>query len=64
LHPSEHPRDCTLANRKRDYAQAIPEKWLPVSTHDMKLPCGSRLTRFPEGCEALSAGNPTPAASH
>jgi glyoxylase-like metal-dependent hydrolase (beta-lactamase superfamily II) len=30
----------TLANRKRYYAQAIPEKWLTVFTHDMKIPWG------------------------
>lgn len=28
----------TLANRKRYYAQAIPEKWLTVFTHDVKIP--------------------------
>ena len=28
----------TLANRKRYYAQAIPEKWLTVFTHDTKIP--------------------------
>lgn len=30
----------TLANRRRYYAQAIPEKWLTVFTHDMKMPWG------------------------
>jgi glyoxylase-like metal-dependent hydrolase (beta-lactamase superfamily II) len=30
----------TIANRKRYYAQAIPEKWLTVFTHDMKMPWG------------------------
>jgi glyoxylase-like metal-dependent hydrolase (beta-lactamase superfamily II) len=28
----------TLANRKRYYAQAIPEKWLTIFTHDLKIP--------------------------
>ena len=28
----------TLANRKRYYAQAIPEKWLTVFTHDVNIP--------------------------
>lgn len=32
-----YPLD-TIANRKRYYAQAIPEKWLTVFTHDMKIP--------------------------
>ncbi len=30
----------TLASRKRYYAKAIPEKWLTVFTHDMKVPWG------------------------
>jgi glyoxylase-like metal-dependent hydrolase (beta-lactamase superfamily II) len=34
-----YPLD-TIANRKRYYAQAIPEKWLTVFTHDMKIPWG------------------------
>src|SRR5579872_6822365 len=34
-----YPLD-TIANRKRYYAQAVPEKWLTVFTHDMRLPWG------------------------
>jgi hypothetical protein len=30
----------TLANRRRYYAQAIPEKWLTVFTHEMTIPWG------------------------
>jgi glyoxylase-like metal-dependent hydrolase (beta-lactamase superfamily II) len=34
-----YPLD-TLASRKRYYAQAIPEKWLSIFTHDVKMPWG------------------------
>ena len=34
-----YPLD-TLASRKRYYAQAIPEKWLTVFTHNVTNPCG------------------------
>jgi glyoxylase-like metal-dependent hydrolase (beta-lactamase superfamily II) len=30
----------TMENKKRYYAQAIPEKWLTVFTHDPKIPWG------------------------
>ena len=32
-----YPLD-TIASKKRYYAQAIPEKWLTVFTHDPKVP--------------------------
>ncbi len=28
----------TIESRKRYYAQALPEKWLTMFTHDEKLP--------------------------
>jgi glyoxylase-like metal-dependent hydrolase (beta-lactamase superfamily II) len=34
-----YPLD-TIASRKRYYAQAIPEEWLTVFTHDVKIPWG------------------------
>ncbi len=34
-----YPLD-TLASRKRYYAQAIPERWLTVFTHNVTSPCG------------------------
>jgi hypothetical protein len=30
----------TIESRKKYYAQAIPERWLTVFTHDDAVPCG------------------------
>jgi glyoxylase-like metal-dependent hydrolase (beta-lactamase superfamily II) len=59
----------TMENRKRYYAQAIPEKWLTLFTHDPNIPWayvekddrGKMLATQPTQAQTLRSGQPSAA---
>jgi hypothetical protein len=52
----------TIENRKKYYAQAIPEKWLTVFTHDDQTPWGyiEKGERGRLGLDPVWRGRPRP----